>query len=72
MADLLEELSVPGSFYAVSELVKDDPEPAQALSDVGEIGSHTADHRPVVGLALDDQRDLLRRGSGEIQGWAGT
>ncbi len=72
LAELLQELSVPGSFYAVSDLVKDDPELAQALSDAGEIGSHTADHRPVAGLALADQRDLLRRGSGEIQGWTGT
>jgi peptidoglycan/xylan/chitin deacetylase (PgdA/CDA1 family) len=71
LAELLRELSVPGSFYAVSGLVKDDPELARALSEAGEVGSHSPDHRPVAGLAFDDQRDLLRRGWGEIHGWTG-
>jgi peptidoglycan/xylan/chitin deacetylase (PgdA/CDA1 family) len=71
LAKLLKELSLPGSFYAVSGLVKDDPELAEALSEAGEIGSHSADHRPVAGLALDDQRNILRREWGEIRGWAG-
>ena len=72
MADLLGEMEFPGTFYVVSQLVIDDSDLAEALSSVGEVGSHTSDHKPLAGLTLEDQQLRLRRGWGEVQGWTGT
>ncbi|MCJ7626744.1 MAG: hypothetical protein MUO50_00005, partial [Longimicrobiales bacterium] len=38
MADLLEDLKLPGTFFAVSQLVLDDTELGQTLARVGEVG----------------------------------
>ena len=71
MAALLREEELPGTFYAVSQLVQDDAELAQVLTAVGEVGSHTSDHTPLAGLTLQDQRVRLRRSWTEIEGWTG-
>lgn len=71
-ARFLKDRNLPGSFYVVSQLVLDDDELARALSDVGEIGSQTADHTPVAGLTAQDQRVRLRRAWAEIDDWAGV
>jgi len=65
-------METPGSFYVVSQLVKDDAELAKVLSSAGEVGSHSVDHKPLAGLTLEDQRVRLRRGRAEVRGWAGT
>jgi peptidoglycan/xylan/chitin deacetylase (PgdA/CDA1 family) len=72
MADLLEEMDLPGSFYVVSQLVTNDAELADALSSVGEVGSHSPDHSPLGGLPIEDQRVRLRQGWAEIRGWTGV
>jgi hypothetical protein len=72
LARLLKELEVPGTFYVVSQLVKDDSELAGVLSSAGEVGSHSADHKPLVGLAREDQEARLRQGWTEVRDWAGT
>ncbi len=71
MADLLEELKLPGTFFAVSQLVLDDTELGQTLARVGEVGSQTSDHNPVAGLAYEDQAVRLRRSWIEIRDWTG-
>jgi len=71
MAALLREEELPGTFYAVSQLVQDDSELAQALTAVGEVGSHTSDHTPLAGLTRQDQRIRLRRTWIEIEAWTG-
>lgn len=72
LATLLEEMELPGTFYVVSQLVLDDLELADALSSVGEVGSHSPDHAPLVGLTLKDQQVRLRQTAGEIRGWTGA
>jgi peptidoglycan/xylan/chitin deacetylase (PgdA/CDA1 family) len=70
LAALLQDMEVPGTFFAVSRAVLDDVEMAQALSAAGEVGSHTSDHAPVAGLSHQDQLVRLRRTWTEIRGWA--
>ena len=67
MADLLEDLGLPGTFFPVSRLVMGGRELAQALVRVGEVGSQTSDHTPVAGLTYQDQLIRLRRTYSEIE-----
>jgi len=69
MAEVLDELDIPGSFYAVSQLTVGDQELGEALLAVGEVGSQTSDHNPVAGLSFQDQAVRLRRSWSEIQEW---
>jgi len=72
MAQLLREREVPGSFYVVSQLVLGDPELASVLLEAGEVGSHTSDHAPLLGLGPGEQRSRLKRGWSETEEWAGV
>jgi peptidoglycan/xylan/chitin deacetylase (PgdA/CDA1 family) len=72
MADLLEDMGFPGTFFAVSQLVLDDPGLGGALVRAGEVGSQTSDHNPVAGLSYQDQAVRLRRSWSEIRGWTGV
>jgi len=72
VAELLEELEVPGTFFAVSQLVLEDPELGQSLVRAGEVGSQTSDHTPVAGLTYQDQVVRLRRSRTEITTWTGS
>jgi len=71
-ARLLRERGLPGSFYAVSQLVLGDEELAETLAEAGEVGSQTSDHTPLVGLTAQDQRMRLRRAADEIEAWTGV
>lgn len=71
-ADFLRARGIPGSFYAVSQLVLGDRELAEALTGVGEVGSQTSDHTPLAGLTGQDQRFRLQRASSEIEDWTGV
>lgn len=72
MATVLKEKGVPGTFFVVSQLVKDDGDLAEALLSAGEVGSHTADHTPLAGMSGMDQRLKLRRGWADTRDWAGV
>jgi len=72
LAALLRETRVPGTFFAVTQLVMEDAELAGALSSAGEVGSQTSDHAPVAGLPLPDQVVRLRRAWNEVRGWTGS
>jgi peptidoglycan/xylan/chitin deacetylase (PgdA/CDA1 family) len=72
MAALLEAEGLPGSFYAVSQMVQEDAHLAAALSAAGEVGSQTTDHTPVAGLTPQDQTVRLRRSWTEIEQWTGV
>ncbi len=71
-AALFREEALPVSFFAVSQLVKDDSQLARALIGVGEVGSQTADHTPVAGLTSADQSLRLRRSWDQIADWTGV
>jgi peptidoglycan/xylan/chitin deacetylase (PgdA/CDA1 family) len=71
MAELLRDLGVPGTFFAVSRMVEGETGLATALTEVGEVGSQTSDHTPVAGLSYQDQVVRLRRSRTEITNWAG-
>jgi len=71
LARVLRERGIKGTFFAVSEMALDHPEMADSLTDVGEIGSHTADHVPTAGLPLREQRIRLDRSRRELEGWSG-
>lgn len=71
-ADILRQRGLPGSFYAVSQLVLEDDELAQALSTAGEVGTQTSDHTPLAGLTGQDQRFRLLRAASEIEDWTGV
>ncbi len=72
MADLLTEMDLPGTFFAVSQLVMGDEGLGRTLAQAGEVGSQTSDHNPVAGLSLQDQTVRLRRSWTEIRNWAGS
>jgi peptidoglycan/xylan/chitin deacetylase (PgdA/CDA1 family) len=72
VAKVLREEELPATFYAVSQIVQDDAELATALAAVGEVGSQTSDHAPLLGLTPQDQRFRLRRAWSDIEGWTGT
>ena len=65
----LEDL--PISFFVVSGLVQGDSELAVALRAVGEVGTQTVDHTPLVGLTPQDQTIRLRRSWADIERWTG-
>lgn len=71
-ADLVEQLELPVSFFAVSRLVLEDRALGRRLEAVGEVGSQTPDHRPLAGLGHADQLVRLRRARSDIEGWSGT
>lgn len=72
VSQLLREQGAPATFFAVTQLVKDDPELARALRDAGELGVQTTDHRPLRGRTVRDQEMTLRRTVAEIRSWADT
>lgn len=72
MAQVLQEKGVPGTFFAVSQLVMEDRELAAALLAAGEVGSHSPDHTPLAGLTAMDQRLRLRRGWSDTRAWTGV
>jgi peptidoglycan/xylan/chitin deacetylase (PgdA/CDA1 family) len=72
VAAVLREEELPASFYAVSQIVQDDAELAAALASVGEVGTQTSDHTPLLGLTPQDQRFRLRRAWSDIESWTGT
>ena len=72
LARLLRERELPGTFYAVSEMALEHPELADSLVAAGEIGSHTADHVPTIGLPLDEQEIRLSRSLRELEAWTGA
>ncbi|MCG6955975.1 MAG: polysaccharide deacetylase family protein [Gemmatimonadetes bacterium] len=71
MAQLLEEVDLPGSFYVVSGLVQDDREVVEALAAAGEVGSHTTDHKPLGGLPFREQLRRLRQSQSDLEEWTG-
>jgi peptidoglycan/xylan/chitin deacetylase (PgdA/CDA1 family) len=72
VAQVLEAEGLTASFFAVSQAVKDDGELAETLARVGEVGSQTVDHTPIVGLPPQEQELRLRRAADEIERWTGV
>ncbi|MGH7644111.1 MAG: polysaccharide deacetylase family protein, partial [Gemmatimonadales bacterium] len=72
LAALARRKGVPATFFVVSQLALEQPDLASVLAAAGEVGGHTSDHLPVVGLAAGDQRTRLRRNWTELRGWTGT
>jgi len=71
VADLVEQLELPVSFFVVSGLVREEAALGRRLATVGEVGTQTPDHRPLAGLGHADQLVRLRRARSDIEGWAG-
>jgi peptidoglycan/xylan/chitin deacetylase (PgdA/CDA1 family) len=63
---------IPITFFAVSQLVSEDPELAEALAAAGEVGTQTVDHTPLAGLTAQAQSVRLRRSWNEIEAWTGV
>jgi peptidoglycan/xylan/chitin deacetylase (PgdA/CDA1 family) len=72
LAELARRKGVPATFFVVSQLAMEQPDLAPVLAAAGEVGGHTSDHLPVVGLTALDQRTRLRRNWTEVRGWTGT
>jgi len=70
LARVLREHDMKGTFFAVSEMAVEHPALADSLRDVGEIGSHSADHVSPAGLPLREQRIRLDRSRRELADWA--
>lgn len=70
-AAMFAEEGLPVTFYPVSQIVQDDEALGRILIGVGEVGTQTVDHTPLVGLTAQDQRIRLRRSSADIQDWTG-
>jgi peptidoglycan/xylan/chitin deacetylase (PgdA/CDA1 family) len=72
IAALLQQEGIPGTFFAVTQLVFEDPELGQALLAAGEVGTQTTDHVPLRGRTAQDQQLTLRRSVAEARGWTGV
>lgn len=72
VATLLREEELPGTFFAVTQLVQADEGLARSLVAAGEVGSQTADHTPLAGRTAQDQSVRLRRSWDEVRGWTGA
>ncbi len=72
VAQLLERERLPGSFFAVTQIVAEDEDLARALALAGELGSQTASHIPLAGLTAQDQTLRLRRSWAHIEDWTGS
>jgi peptidoglycan/xylan/chitin deacetylase (PgdA/CDA1 family) len=72
VAEVLREEELPATFFAVSQIVQGDAELAATLASVGEVGTQTSDHTPLLGLTPQDQRFRLRRAWSDIESWTGT
>lgn len=72
VSQLLREEGLPGTFFAVTQLVGNDPELARALGDAGEVAVQTTDHRPLRGRTVRDQEMTLRRTVADVRRWADT
>ncbi|MDT8340906.1 MAG: polysaccharide deacetylase family protein [Longimicrobiales bacterium] len=72
VASRLERAGVPGTFFAVTGLVRDDPQLARALTGAGEVGSQTVDHTPLAGHTAREQVVRLRRSMTEVSEWSGV
>ncbi len=70
LARILRDRGMKGTFFAVSEMALDHPALADSLTDVGEVGSHSADHVSTAGLPLREQQIRLDRSRRELEGWA--
>lgn len=70
LARVLRKHDMPGTFFAVSEQAADHPEIADSLRAAGEIGSHTMDHVPTVGLPMGEQEIRLDRSRRELEAWS--
>lgn len=72
LAGVAEERDVPATFFVAARLVPGEGDLGPRLARAGEIGTQTADHRPLGGRAPDDQRLALATGRREIRRWAGV
>ncbi len=71
LARRMQQLDVPVTFFAVSQLVREEAVLAEQLRSAGEIGSHSADHRQVGGWPLSKQLASLNRTFADISAWSG-
>lgn len=72
LAAVVRGRDAAATFFVVSQLAMEHPRLAPVLAAAGEIGAHTSDHAPVVGLPYLSQWVRLRRNWNEVQAWAGT
>lgn len=63
---------LPITFFAVSQLVRENAPLARALMAAGEVGTQTVDHSPLAGLTWQDQSIRLWRSWSEIEVWTGV
>ena len=72
VAEVLAAEGLTASFFAVSQIVREDGELAEALMRVGEVGTQTVDHTPIAGLTPQEQGLRLQRAADEIERWTGV
>ena len=72
LANVAEERGVPATFFVASRLMPEGGDLGERLSRAGEVGTQTADHRPLGGRDLDVQRLALSTSAGEVRQWAGS
>ncbi len=71
LAERLREQGTPVTFFAVSQLVREHADLAEALKAAGEIGTHSVDHRQVAGRPFESQLAALELARADIDAWAG-
>ena len=72
LADVVEDRGVPATFFVASRLMPGGGDLAERLRAAGEIGTQTADHRPLGGRDPDVQRLGLSTSVREVRQWAGV
>lgn len=71
LAERLAELDVPATFFIVSRLAFDNPELAEIFASVGEVGSHSVDHRQIAGRRFGSQLESLKQAREDVRAWSG-
>ncbi|UCC47364.1 MAG: polysaccharide deacetylase family protein [Gemmatimonadota bacterium] len=64
-------IHVPVTFFVVTQLALEHPELAPALRAVGEIGSHSVDHRQIAGRSWNTQLAGANQARADIAAWSG-
>jgi len=65
--EVLKEEGIEGTFFCVSDLASDNSDLVRALAQVGEVGTHSDDHRQFKGQDFNEQYERLEKSSNALK-----
>jgi peptidoglycan/xylan/chitin deacetylase (PgdA/CDA1 family) len=70
--EVLKEEGVSGTFFCVSDLAMDNAELVRAFAEIGEVGTHSDDHRQFEGQPFDVQYKRLKKSADALNEMSGA